>query len=245
MWHKPNLLNWIANFLYAIAVVLMLYSILFIVIRLPIFPFKEVKVHGEVDRINHAQVQLIVNKHLKGNFFTLNLNKTRAAFEKLPWVQTVSVKRRWPDRLEINVTQHKALARWGDLGLVNMHGELFQAATDANLPVFSGPEGSVAEVTEHYKQFSEVLKKNTIDIAKVTLSPRRAWQIETDKGMRIALGREHVEKRLDRFSRAYQNTLATLNVDIQYADLRYSNGFAVRKPGKAIKKSLEKSKGKA
>jgi len=244
MWHKPNLLNWIANFLYAVAVVLMLYSILFIVIRLPIFPFKEVKVYGEIDRINHAQVELIVSKHLKGNFFTLNLNKTRAAFEKLPWVQTVSVRRRWTDQLEISVVQHKALARWEDLGLVNMHGELFQAATDAKLPVFSGPEGSVAEVTEHYMSFSKALEKNAIDIAKVKLSPRRAWEIETDKGMRIALGREHVESRLNKFSRAYQKTLSTLNVDIQYADLRYSNGFAVRKPSKATK-SLENSKGKA
>ena len=46
MWDKPRLLNWIANFLFAQAVVLMLYSVLFVVVHLPIFPIREVNVDG-------------------------------------------------------------------------------------------------------------------------------------------------------------------------------------------------------
>ena len=50
MWDKPRLLNWIANFLFALSVVLMLYSVLFVVVHLPIFPIREVK----VDEIGRA-----------------------------------------------------------------------------------------------------------------------------------------------------------------------------------------------
>ena len=87
MWDKPRLLNWIANLLFALSVVLMLYSVLFVVVHLPIFPIREVKVDGQLTHVNREQIKLIVAKHLKGNFFTLDLIKTRDAFEKLPWAR--------------------------------------------------------------------------------------------------------------------------------------------------------------
>ena len=39
-----------------------------------------------------------------------------------------------------------------------------------------------------------------------------------------------METRLNKFARAYQSTLSQLNIKVAYADLRYPNGFAVRKP---------------
>src|SRR5688572_17129573 len=146
MWDKPRLLNWFANLLYAMSVVLMLYALVFVVVHLPIFPIREVKVDGQLAHVNREQIRLIVARHLKGNFFTLDLIKTRNAFEKLPWAREVSVRRRWPDKLEVKIEEHQALARWGNIALVNTHGELFQAATDADLPVFYGPGDGVMEV---------------------------------------------------------------------------------------------------
>ena len=39
-----------------------------------------------------------------------------------------------------------------------------------------------------------------------------------------------MDARLSKFAGAYQSTLSQLNVQVAYADLRYPNGFAVRKP---------------
>jgi cell division protein FtsQ len=39
-----------------------------------------------------------------------------------------------------------------------------------------------------------------------------------------------MEERLQKFASVYQNTLANLGVKVMYADLRYPNGFAVRRP---------------
>ena len=230
MWDKPRLLNWIANLLYALSVVLMLYALLFVVVHLPIFPIREVKVDGQLVHVNREQIKLIVAKHLKGNFFTMDLEKTRDAFEKLPWARNVSVRRRWPDKLDVVIKEHQALARWGNIALVNTHGELFQAATNGELPVFYGPGDGVMEVTTNYGAYSQLMNKANIKIAQVSLSPRRAWEIKTDKGLVIALGREEMQTRLVKFTRAYQSTLSQLNVNVVYADLRYPNGFAVRRP---------------
>ena len=232
MWDKPLMLNWLANFFYAVFVVLMLYGVLFAFVHLPIFPIREVKVNGVINHVNREQVKLIVEEHLKGNFFTLDLVKTRDAFEKLPWARTVSVRRRWPDALNVEIEEHKALARWGDIALVNTRGELFHAAFDAELPIFYGPGNGVKEVTKNYANFSEILNRVDIKIARVSLSPRRAWEIKTDKNLVISMGRLEMAARLSKFTTVYESVLSHLNADIKYADLRYPNGFAVRKPKK-------------
>lgn len=230
MWDKPRVLNWLANLLYAISVVLLLYALVFVVVHLPIFPIREVKVDGQLTHVNREQIKLIVTKHLKGNFFTLDLVKTRDAFQKLPWAREVSVRRSWPDKLDVVIEEHQALARWGNIALVNTHGELFQAATDTELPVFYGPGDGVLEVTKSYGNYSQILNKANIKIMQVTLSPRRAWEIKTSKEMVIALGRVDMDARLNRFVGGYKSTLSSLNVKVLYADLRYPNGFAVRRP---------------
>ena len=234
MWNRPQLLNWTANFLFALSVVLMLYALLFAVVHLPIFPLREVKVDGQLTHVNREQIKLIVARHLKGNFFTLDLVKARDAFEKLPWARKVSVRRRWPDKLEVSIEEHQALGRWGDIALVNTHGELFHAASDGDLPIFYGPSDGVLEVSQSYAAYSKILAAAQLKVTQVVLSPRRAWEVKTDKGLLINMGRVHMEDRLGKFVGAYASTLARLNSKVTYADLRYPNGFAVRRPAGQI-----------
>lgn len=112
MWDKPTVLNWIANLLFALSIVAMLYMALYAVVHSSLFPLNEVKVEGELQHVNREQVKLIVEKHLRGNFFTLDLVEARNVFEKLPWARKVSVRRRWPDRLDVTIEEHVAMARW-------------------------------------------------------------------------------------------------------------------------------------
>jgi cell division protein FtsQ len=228
VWDKPNILNWIANALFALALVLFMYGAIFIVVHLPTFPLNEVRVEGELKHVTRDQVKLISSRYLQGNFFTVDLIKTRQAFEKLPWARTVSVRRRWPNRLEVVIEEHQALARWGNIALVNTHGELFHAASDADLPVFYGPGDGVKEVAEHYGEFGELILPTKMKLTEVTLTPRRSWQVTTNTGMVISLGREKMDMRLARFMQVYSKTYAGLKGDLKYVDLRYPSGFAVR-----------------
>lgn len=208
----------------------MLYAALYVVVHLPIFPLREVKVDGQLSHVSREQVKLIVARHLKGNFFTLDLVKARDAFEKLPWARNVSIRRRWPDKLEVVIEEHQELARWGSIALVNTHGELFHAASGTDLPVFFGPGDGVVEVATEYAEYSKILKGANLEIASLALTPRRAWQVTTRNGIVIELGRVEMQPRLQKFVSVYSSTLVGLNKKITYADLRYPNGFAVRKP---------------
>lgn len=236
MWDKTQITLWIANLLYALAAVLALYAVFFLLVHLPVFPLRKIDVNGYLDHVNREQVKLIVQQEMKGNFFTLDIKKIRGAFEKLPWVRTVNVRRRWPNRLEVTLEEHQALARWGSIGLVNTRGEVFQAASDSVLPEFIGPTAeSAKDIAEHYALFKATFEPLKQVPVQVVLSPRRSWQVRLKSGLNLELGREEVVQRMVKFAGVFERSVARLPATINYVDLRYPNGFAVRYPEMATR----------
>jgi cell division protein FtsQ len=231
MWDNAAALNRAAGLLYGAAALLIVYACTHYVLHLPVFPLREIRVIGDVGHVTNDQVAAVIARELRGNFFTVDLAQAREAFEKLPWVRKVNVRRQWPDRLELAVEEHKPLARWGSTALVNAHGEVFEAAISSTLPVFSGPEGTASEVVARYAEFDRLLAPIGRKVVLIALSARRAWQLRLDDGMVLDLGRENLEGRLAGFVSAYQRTVARLPQPPSHVDLRYSNGFAVRTPG--------------
>jgi cell division protein FtsQ len=240
MWDKPYLMLWLANLLYVLAALLALYAALNAATRLPWFELREVVVKGELEHARRGQLQQVV-RQLKGNFFTLDLNQARSGFEKLPWVRSVSLRRQWPDRLEVVLEKQVVLARWESGGLVNTHGEVFPGETDRSLPLFSGPAGGAPEIARQYLVFSRELAPINLKLLQVQMSQRRAWQVWLDNGLLLVLGREHSEARLKKFVAAYNNTIGRLLWQPAYADLRYDNGFALRVP-EAVRQQSEPTK---
>ncbi len=198
MWDKPQLLTWLANLLTALALLLLFYAVLFLAVHSPLFPVKRIAVEGNLTHITREQLQYVVKNELKGTFFTLNLDKTRRAFEKLPWVRRVEVRRYWPDRLEVNVEEHQAVARWGATALLNSYGERFDAATSEHLPTLEGPEGTEKMLVDGYRQFRQALGPLGKQPTHVRLSDRRAWRLELDRPLTVQLGRDEGVERLHR-----------------------------------------------
>lgn len=231
MWDKPQLLTWLANLLTGLALLLLFYAVLFLAVHSPLFPIRRIAVEGNLSHITQQQLQYVVKNELKGTFFTLDLDKTRHAFEKLPWIRRVEVRRYWPDRLEVNIEEHVAVARWGNSALLNSYGERFDAASSEPLPTLEGPEGTEKTLVEGYRQFREVLAPLGRQPTHVWLSDRRTWRLELDKLLTVEIGRDDTVERLRRFVTAYPNSLARLDQSFEYVDLRYPNGFAVRIPG--------------
>lgn len=231
MWDDAASLRTTANLLFAVAAAVALYCSAYYVVHLPIFPLREIQVTGEAGHLTQEQVQAVIARELRGNFFTVDLAKVRAGFEKLPWVRKVNVRRHWPDRLEVVMEEHRPLARWGSTALVNSQGEVFEAAINSTLPVFVGPDEMAAEVVGRYAEFERMVAPMGRKVTQIRVSTRRAWQLKLDDGMVIELGRENLDARLAAFVGAYAKALAQLPQAPLHVDLRYSNGFAVRSPG--------------
>ncbi len=242
MWDRPDVLNRLADLLITLAVLGALYGALHFVLRLPVFPLREVRVMNPVALVSPQQLKTVIRREIKGNFFTLDLAAARSAFAKLPWVRNVSMRRRWPDQLEVTLEEHVPLARWGDAALVNDRGEVFNAAYDGNLPQFVGPPESAKEIAIQYEFFRRSLAAIGKVPQQVQVTPRRAWQVRLEGGPTLELGREQIETRLARFVAAYSRTLGRLDRRIDLVDLRYANGFAVRIPEMGHERTVRKGR---
>jgi len=242
MWDKPEALNAIANALFGVAFLLVLYAGFIFVVHLPIFPLREVRVLDQPRHVQRADIEAVVKKELKGTFFTIDLARTRRGFEALPWVRKADVRRHWPDRLEVRIEEHEPLARWGTLALVNVQGEIFEAPYQGKLPVFNGPAGTSKEMAIQYAYFRKSLEPLGREPVQVNVSARRAWSLRMDTGTTVELGRSDLESRLARFVQNYERAAQYLGRRVDYVDLRYRNGFAVRVPELARAEAKDKRK---
>ncbi len=209
---------------------LLLYGLGSWLLAQPVFALHKVDVAAPVVHVTEAQVKLVADRHVRGNYFTVDLEQLRSAFEKLPWVREARVTRRWPDTLVVAFTEHVPLARWNDAALLNQQGEVFAAALDAHLPQLRGPENSSGEVAQTYVAYQKQLATVGRSISELQLSPRRAWRLRLDGGTEIMLGRTDAATRLTRFTGLYPKLFADPHQGPVYVDLRYADGFAVRLP---------------
>ena len=234
MWDNPRLLNAVAGFLTALALVALSGAALVAFARTPLFPLREVQVRGALAQTSRAEVEAAMQSRITGNFFAADLAVIREALEQLPWVRRVEVRRAWPDRIDVAIEEHVAFVHWGEAALVNPDGERFPATLDAPLPRFHGPDGAEREVTRRFREFARLVAPLGVRVERVTLSSRGAWQLRLSSGLALELGRdlggESPEARLARFVAAYPATLGRLARAHENVDLRYPNGFALRVP---------------
>lgn len=237
MWDNPRVLNWIAAALCAAAIAAALVGAGAALTRSGAFPLNTIRVVGDVRHVSVAQVIDALQGRVSGTFFSVDLDAIRALFETLPWVRRAEVRRLWPDGLEVRLEEHVPLARWGEARearLVNTYGEPFHGRADGALPVLSGPPASEGLVARRYAEFRSALAPLGVTPRAVALSARYAWQLELSNGVTVKLGRDRekddVADRLARFVAVYPYTVGKAERRLDYVDLRYPNGFAVRAP---------------
>lgn len=235
MWDDPKALNTIALALVACSFAAFIAGAMLWAARQPAFAIHRVVVRGELREVNPAHLQAVVRESLSGTFFTLKLESARAAFARVPWVRRVSVRRLWPDQLEVSVSEHVPFARWstpsGEAALVDPEGDVFEADYAGELPSLSGPDGSAQEVSARYRAFAQALAPIGRSLDAVALSSRHGWQLQLDRNLVLALGRDNIGERFARFVSLYPSTIARVASPVDYVDMRYSNGFAARVAG--------------
>jgi cell division protein FtsQ len=237
-------LTLVADALLLFAVSAFVYVGLVVTIHLPFFPLRQVVVSTALHQVSLAQLEFAARKAVTGNFFTIDLDAVRTEFERQPWVRRASVRRLWPDGIELSLEEHRAMARWAggssnaDTHLVNSYGEVFGtqgASAQAALPLFSGPEGSAALLLSRYEGFSKLLAPIGHTLRVVALSPRLAWELKLDDGLTLELGRDDpkhpLDERLTRFSTLYAAIKVRINAPASAIDMRYRNGLVVRFDG--------------
>lgn len=209
--------------------------------RQSLFALAAIKVQGDLGHNNAVTLRANVAPQLAGNFFTVDLARTRAAFEAVPWVRQALVQREFPNRLRVTLQEHRAVAYWGEDGdsrLVNSHGEVFEAnqgdVEAEDLPQLEGPQGQAALVLQVWRELAPLFEPLDATVEHLTLTGQGSWRARLDSGAEIELGHgspEEIQIRARRFVATLTQVVSRYNRELESADLRYGNGYAIRLKG--------------
>ncbi|MFP3872814.1 MAG: cell division protein FtsQ/DivIB [Thiohalophilus sp.] len=193
-------------------------------------PVDKIRVQGSFVNVTEAMLNPL-SKSLSGvGYFDINVAAVQQQVESLPWIKHATVRRIWPDTLVIHFIEQQPLAVWAAGGLLNRSGDIFKPAESTyppELPVFQGPEKLRGKMLDAYQRFAGLLAPLEVQIVKLKLDQRQAWQIGLDNGIHLKLGREHEFERLARFVRVYPRLNSLDKGRVTRVDLRYTNGMAV------------------
>jgi cell division protein FtsQ len=239
--------------LVAIAIGLVVASVLTLLARQPVFAIRQMTLEGDLQRNNLATVRANVLPRVAGSYFQVDLRQAREVFESVPWVRHALVQRVWPNQLHVTLEEHRPAAYWRhaerDDQLVNVQGEVFDAnvgdVEDQLLPVLHAPSNATADqarqMLDMLARLKPLLAPLDAEILTLRLSDHGSWSVALGS-LRVALGSDatielgrgevdEVLERTQRFVRTLPQLQRQYGQPLAYADLRYPKGYAVKLRG--------------
>jgi len=193
-------------------------------------PLSKLVVKGDLHYVKVDDVQSALGsiEHI-GTFMSQDVDQLQQALGQLPWVAYVSIRKQWPETIKVYLVEHKALAIWNGMELLNQQGDIFQAdvasLNDEKVKLY-GPQGSNHQVVEAWREIDAMLLPLGLNVSSLVLNDRRAWQVILSSGIRLELGKEALEERVERFVLLYKK-LGSKADKISHIDLRYDTGAAI------------------
>lgn len=163
----------------------------------------------------------------------VDVDEARARLEALPWVKSAEVRRVWPDRIYVRVTERRPVAIWqneGELAVIDRDGHAI-AGEDVtrftNLPLVVGKGAETAAagllaLLSHQPQLKDRVR------AAVRVGERR-WNLRLDNGVEVRLPEEGAEAALAELVRLAREQ-DILGRDIKAIDLRFPDRLIVKLP---------------
>ena len=239
-----KLMNVTASLLFAVFTVLTLGALALWLLRQPAFTLGAIEVRGDTIHQNAVTLRANVMPRVRGSFFTVDLGEVRTAFEALPWIRRAVVRRQFPNQLAVQLQEHEAVAYWGaesESHLLNSFGEIFVANVEevdrSDLPRLLGPDEQSVQILGMYRTLAPMFDPLEAGIEQLELTGRGSWRVQLDSGAQIELGRgtpEEITARIQRFARTLTVVAGQYGrgVDaLEFADLRYPEGYALRLRG--------------
>jgi cell division protein FtsQ len=177
----------------------------------------------------------------------LDVEHARARLKTSPWIAEASVRKIYPDRLQIDITERDAFALWqrdGKIHVVAADGTVLAPLGDARfaaLPLVVGPGAErkakdFLAVLDRYPGIREQVR------ASILVGDRR-WNLKLKNGIDIRLPEANVAGALDTLA-ALDRDKQLLTRDITAVDLRLADRVTVRLSDAAAQARDDRIKGK-
>lgn len=208
-----------------------------------------VRVEGQLQQAEKVEVQRRIEQVLQGGLLSLDVTRLREQVLALSWPDKVSVRKVWPHTIVVRVTPKRVVARWADDGYLTSAGDILKTPNGPlDVPVFNCALSNSRKALEVYRGLQRIAEEQGLVIDGVIENEIGEWQLTVSRGpigyarvgndapvpadarssLTLMLGADHMRKRLERFLVAWSRRLSRHADNLDYADLRYGNGIAVR-----------------
>ena len=194
-------------------------------------PIKTVVVESELEHVAKQEIRAVAANYMRDGFFTIKLFDFEKDLETIPWIFKANIKRKWPNKLTINIEEQTPRFRWTGQSLLNQDAEPFLVSNfDAykQLPRLSGLAGREQYLASLFHQYNERFYEMGLSIAAIEEDARYDKVITLTNGISINVGREQTSQQIERCLRSFAEFSTDERAAIVQIDLRHSNGFAVR-----------------
>ncbi len=195
-------------------------------------PITNINIEGDLKRVSKKGLESVVSDLKDQGFLIVNQSKYKDKLEAIDWVKSVKINKQWPNTINLIVVEDDVIGLWNQRLLLNSSGELYaldQRVVPDELIQFFGPEDRENEVYNRYKLYNDELATRGILIEEIELDLRGSWVITIRPSIKIKLGEDNVEERFERFLTIWDQSLLENFELISYIDLRYSEGFVIKR----------------
>lgn len=227
----------ILGVLHAVLVCILIGSIYFAIPWLKLTfdkPIARVVIKGDLVALNEQAIKDAVVIYEQDTFLTIDLASLVDRLENHSWIAHARARRQWPDTVEITLVEQKPIAYWGDKGMVNAKGRVFEhqgLAVGRELPRLWSELGSPAEIMSHYQIFEQQLEPVHLKLHAISQSVQGDWRLQLDNGLLVILDRVDPVGNVRNFVGVYNRLLASGERRALVVDMRYRHGAAIRWDG--------------
>ena len=103
-----------------------------------------------------------------------------------------------------------------------------------DLPQLNGPQGQAFLVLQGYQMLAPQFEKLDLQLQRLELTGQGSWRARLDSGALLELGHgplEALDARTQRFMTTLSQASSRYGRNLESADLRYSNGYALKLRG--------------
>lgn len=195
-------------------------------------PVNQVDVEGGFQYLAEGDVHQVINNYVVNGFVSVDLKKLRAELLELPWVHKASVKRKLPSGLLVTLVEQKPVAFWNNDGMINDANELFfpsRLPEITGLPHLKGKNHKAVLVL-----FGELAREMPVaqqPLKTLAVSDSNVVHVVTNAGATLIFNGADLVEKMRMWKAISAGELGTRLNEVDYVDLRYSNGAAVKWKG--------------
>lgn len=222
-------INWNKNWVLGLLVFAVVAAVPFMLPNEQWLPIEKINLSGDFRQLDINTIGNQLEAYQGNSFLSVDIQAIQKNVARQPWVKSVSVRRIWPNQLQVTFQEKVAVARWDKNHLLSNQAVIFKADSRAfnHLPLINGYSGQTQALLQRFGEMQKSFARHGISISEMREDSKGALSLVMNKQLRVRLGSEKNDVKIRNFLAVYQQQIKPRANNIKHIDFRYSNGFAI------------------